>query len=940
METESKLTIEKYFQKEKNPYEETRWTKSDVQITDDDGKPLFLQKAVEAPEFYSILARKIVASKYFYGDKDSIERESSVRQLVRRVCETIAEWGLKQGYFNKKNKENFHYELAKLCIDQRVAFNSPVWFNVGTHKYKSRKTEDNREEYIVNNRDRMIPVREDGRIVGERLAKKGEIIRIPEGEYHLYPQTSACFIQSVDDTMESIMELAKKEALLFRYGSGTGSDLSTLRSSREKLSGGGKPSGPLAYLVFYDKVAGIVKSGGKTRRAAKMDSLKDTHPDIYEFITAKSREEEKVNMLMDKGINWKEARDTVSFQNANVSVRISDEFMRAVGNDEDWQTIPVHNKELADKMPKYKAKELFRKIAEGTWNCGDPGVQYDDTINKWHTCKNSEPINASNPCSEYMFVNNSSCNLASLNLMSFINPNGSFNTENFKRAIRTLTIAQDLLYDNSSFPTKEIAENSHKFRPLGMGYSNLGALLMFWGLPYDSEEGRVTASAITSLLTSTVYKASIEMAKEIGPFEEFEKNKEPMLNVIKMHRDMSKSIDKTKLLKGVGLEKVVEGAEWDYDVEEGEKYGFRNAQATVLAPTGTISFMMDCSTTGIEPDIALVKYKLLTEGSTLKIVNYTVEPALRRLGYPNEKIKSILNHIEKNDTIEGSELKDEHLPIFDCSLKPKKGKRRINPMGHIKMMAAVQPFISGAISKTINLDKETTVEEIEELYKEAWKLGLKAVAIYRDRSKRYQPLSTEKRNLERKLGQPIRRKLPTTSKSIRHKFDVQGHEGYLHVGLYEDDTPGELFITMSKEGSTVGGTMDCFATAVSMGLQYGVSLKDMVKKFKNQRFEPYGLVREGHSEIHTATSIIDYIFNFLGKTFLDEEKEENTGKSKGLEDNLRNSKNIPATNNIKLEGEPGGFCIKCGTQMIKFGHCEQRCPNPECGYVDYAGCGG
>lgn len=963
MSSNAKIQIDGNFSKGEDPYKTINWTKTDAQITNEQGEVLFLQKGVEAPSFYSELARKVIASRYFYGERNSNERESSVRQLVGRVAETIAYWGLKQGYFTELSSKMYHYELARLDFDQMVSFNSPVYFNVGTDRYPSRKTKDTRLEYIIADKDTTMSLSFNGK-TAEIPIKKGEVIIVPYGQNHLYPQTSACFINSVEDNMESIMELAATEAFLFRHGSGTGTDLSTLRSSREGLSGGGKPSGPLAYEVFYDKVAGIVKSGGKTRRAAKMNSLRVDHPDIMEFITAKMEQEVLVNALMDyAGYDWKKARENVHFQNANFSIRIPDEFMNAVKNNLEWQTIPVHSKEMADKMPKYKARDLFRKIAEGTRACGDPGIQYDTTINKWHTCPNSGTgrINASNPCSEYMFVDNSSCNLASLNLMSFINPDGSFNVDDFGNAIRILTIGQDILYDNSSFPKIEIAENSHKFRPLGMGYANLGSLLMFLGLPYDSNEGRATAAAITSLLTAKVYETSTELAEKIGAFEEFEKNKEPMMKVMRMHKESLKNIDRNKLLKG--LEKILDLSEktWENVIGRGELYGFRNAQATVLAPTGTIGFKMDCATTGIEPDIALVKYKLLAEGGQLKIINYTVQPALQRLGYTEEQIKSIIDYIEKNDTIEGSILKEEHLPIFDCAFKPKKGKRNIDAMGHIKMMAAVQPFLSGAISKTININKEVNVEEIERLYMAAWELGLKAVAIYRDGSKRYQPLSVEdsKSDLEKRIsamGKPFRRKLPTTRPSITHKFNVAGHEGYLTVGLYEDSTPGELFITMSKEGSTIGGLMDTIGTLTSFALQYGIPLKDLVNKLRNNRFEPYGMVFEGDENIKTVCSLTDYIYSWMAKQFncdikpnptaYDDEHEENNAGA--FADAIAKSINLVSNtsvlepkikNSLKISGEPGGFCIICGSQMYKFGHCEERCPKEGCGHIEYNGCG-
>ncbi len=938
--------ITRYFSEEgKDIYKEIPWDKSDIQLTDDDNKPTFKQKDCEFPAWFSSLARKVVASRYFYGYQKSIERESSYRQLGGRVCETIADWGLKDNYFNKKEALVFEQELAKLVFNQMGAFNSPVWFNVGLHRYKSRKLKDEKLSWIIAKEDMTIPYETPYGNV-EMKVKKGTAVPVSSIKDKSSCQTSACFIQSVGDTMEDILMLAVYEGLLFRHGSGTGTDLSTLRSARETLSGGGKPSGPLAYLCFYDQIARIVKSGGRNRRAAKMDSLKDKHPDIKEFIEAKTTQEKLLKNLIRLGYNPNFAKENVLYQNANLSVRLSDEFMNAVEEDKDWKTIPVHSMDLADDMPTYKARQLFQLIAEGTYICGDPGIQYDTTINLWHTCPNSGPINASNPCSEFMFIDNSSCNLASLNLRGFVDENGKFKVSDFKQATRIFAIAQDLLYDNSSYPRKEIAENSYRFRPLGQGYANLGGLLMSMGIPYDSDEGRAIASTISALQTANVYKTSIEMAKKLGPFEAFEENKEPMLKVIKMHRDHVKKIDGSKLPKNLGLEEALDSAleDFEYDFREGEKYGFRNAQATVLAPTGTIGFMMDCDTTGMEPDIALIKYKLLAEGGTLKIVNNSVPFSLKKLGYSNEQIESIKKYLDENETIEGSELKEEHLPVFDCAFKPKKGKRFIGPRGHLKMMAAIQPFISGAISKTINLDEKVTAKEIENIYKEAWKMGLKAVAIYREGTKNLQPLSVSKKSggLEQILT-PIRRKLSTTRNSITHKFNVAGHEGYLTVGLYENGDPGELFITMSKEGSTIGGLMDTIGTLTSFALQYGIPLGDLANKLRNNRFEPYGVVYEGHEDIKTVLSLTDYIYTWMAKKFgceiepnpkaYDFEKAQKRPQKAEEQDKNSNKKSLV------FAGEPGGFCIKCGSQMFRFGHCEERCSNPKCDHISYNGCG-
>ncbi len=943
--TKKKLGIERYFSK-KNKEPKIYYVKSDVQITDNIGVPLFIQKDSEFPNYFSELSKKIVSSRYFYGESGTSERETSFKTLVERVTKTYEKWAKKQKYFNEEQAKIFQKELEILTSTQKMAFNSPVWFNVGTDKYKSRESQDEKEIYIISDKDQKIKIFTDYGIFKPKI-KKGDAIPVPTGKNHLFPQTSACFIQSVDDTMEDIMNLSKKEARLFRHGSGTGTDLSTLRSLREKLSGGGNPSGPLAYLIFFDDVAGIVKSGGKTRRAAKMDSLRIDHPDIFEFINAKKIEQNKIEILRQNGVNYKDAIESGHFQNTNVSVRVTDKFMEAVKNDEEWQTIPVHNKEMLE-MPKYKARDLLHLIAEGTHACGDPGIQYHDTINKWHTCPNSGEIKASNPCSEYMFINDTSCNLASFNLRGFIDHEGKFNTKDFESAIRTTTIAMDLNYDNSSFPTKEIAENSHKFRALGVGYANLGGLLMSLALPYDSEESRNIAAAITALMTGKVYETSTEMAEKLGTFEEYEKNKEPMMKIIKKHQNALKNIDKNKLN---GLENVLEEAYtvWEKVIENGEKYGFRNAQATVLAPTGTIGFMMDCDTKGIEPEFGLVQTKLLAEGGTLKIVNGIVPLALKNLDYNEKEIKEIIRHIGENKTAEGCEiLKKEHLPIFDCANKPKNAQRVISPLGHLKMMASVQPFLSGAISKTVNLSEEATVEQIEEISKDAWKMGLKAVAIYRDGSKSGQPLSIDKNSKNKKLEkiaqEPIRRKLPITAPSLRHKFNIADHEGYLHIGLYEDGSPGEVFISMSKEGSTIGGLMDTIALSTSMNLQYGVPLETLVNKFKNSKFDPRGIVLEGHEEIKTATSLIDYIFNFLGTTYLTEEKEKEEFEPIQAEEFIRITHEAEEENKDKktkikfteLQGDLGGFCPVCGDQLIKRGHCEEIC---ECGYINQNGCG-
>ena len=847
--------IEQYFsQADVHPFDELEWEQRTATITDENGEVVFEQRDVEVPKGFSQLATKVVVSKYFYGEVGSDERESSFKQLVHRVTRTIADWGRQDRLFaNKKQTEIFYRELTWLCVNQYAAFNSPVWFNVGLYHVNGIRGSKHNHCW-------------------DRAAAS---VKPCENSYE-YPQASACFIQAVKDTMEDIMALATSEAMLFKHGSGTGSDLSTLRSSREKLSGGGKPSGPLSFMRVFDQIAAVVKSGGKTRRAAKMQSLKVHHPDIKEFITCKAEEERKAWALIEQGYDGNfngDAYGSVMFQNANLSVRATDEFMQAVDSDSTYQTYTVTTGEPLDT---YQAREMMELIGEGTHICGDPGLQYDTTINRWHTCPNSGRINASNPCSEYMFLDNSACNLASLNLMKFRRPDGSFDIEALRRAVRILIIAQELLVDHGSYPTAEITRNSHLFRPLGLGYANLGSLLMSLGMPYDSKPARAMAAAITAILTGTAYAVSAELARCLGTFDCFDDNREPMFRVIEMHRDAIRDID-AKHCPADLLEAAQ--SSWDEALTGGQANGFRNAQVSVLAPTGTIGFMMDCDTTGIEPDIALVKYKLLAGGGMLKIVNRTVRPALEKLGYQAEQVDNMIIHVEQHDTIESADdLQESHLSVFDCAFKPKNGARAIHYLAHIRMMAAVQPFISGAISKTINMPKESTIDDIVEAYMTGWRLGLKAVAIYRDGSKRSQPVSTKKHQDDKATKaqekaadkevepRPQRKRLAQTRHSITHKFDVAGHEGYLTVGLYEDGLPGELFITMAKEGSTVGGLMDAFGTCISMSLQYGVPLSTLVDKFSHQRFEPAGIT--SNRDIPFAKSIIDYIARWLGMTFL------------------------------------------------------------------------
>jgi len=894
------------------PFDQVEWERRTAEITDDSGKVIFKQEDIEVPKSWSALATKIAVSKYFYGDiangTDPYKggRETSVRQLIHRVTRTMADWGLADGYFaDAEAAEVFYDELTWLCLNQYGAFNSPVWFNVGLyHQYGVGKGAG-AGNYFYN--------RETGK--AERAASQYE-----------YPQGSACFIQSVEDTMEDIMRLATSEALLFKYGSGTGTDLSSLRSTREKLSGGGKPSGPLSFLKVYDQVANVVKSGGKTRRAAKMNTLKDWHPDIEEFIDAKQKEEKKAWALIEQGYDGSyngDAYGSVMYQNENVSVRVSDEFMEAALESREWWTRRVTDGKPCERKD---ARTLLRKIAEGTYICGDPGMQFDSTIHKWHTCKGTDRQNSTNPCSEYLFLDNTACNLASLNLMKFKTPEGDFDVDRFKAAVRIFITAQEIIVDNASYPIKEIAENSHIFRTLGLGYANLGSLIMSYGFGYDSVEGRALCGAITAIMTGEAYEQSARLAQAIGPFSGYrdarasgvpkpvaKDNVASMLEVIELHRQAVREISDAKEFAHLKEEAA---KVWDSAAELGKRCGYRNAQVTVLAPTGTISFLMDCDTTGIEPDIALVKYKLLAGGGMLKIVNQTVKPALEKLGYNSDEIERIIAHIDAFDTIEditdtdgstiSSGLKPEHLPIFDCAFKPFKGERSLNYMAHLRMMAAAQPFLSGAISKTVNMPEAATVDDIMNTYVEGWRLGLKSVAIYRDASKRSAPLNTRKTKdmgtvaagddsglsadsgtealqkrvleleqeltaLRGRLDQPVRHRMPDTRISLTHKFEIAGHEGYITVGLYEDGQPGELFITMSKEGSTIGGLMDTVGTLTSIALQYGVPLESLVKKFAYQRFEPSGFTK--NPDIRHATSITDYVFRWLACQFIKGYKE-------------------------------------------------------------------
>lgn len=814
----------------RDPFSAVQWSRRQALISNEKGESVFVQDDVEVPASWSQMATNVVASKYFRGPLNTPERESSVRQLIGRVVETITAWGRKDAYFNSDEQaEIFRDELSTMLLQQYAAFNSPVWFNVGVE---------------------------------------------PQ------PQCSACFILSVDDTMESLLELQRAEAMLFKYGSGAGSNLSRIRSSKELLSGGGAASGPVSFMRGYDAWAGTIKSGGKTRRAAKMQILNCDHPDIHQFVNAKRLEEEKAWALIeqhyDGGFNVAGgAYDSVFFQNSNLSVRVTDEFMEAASEGRKFALRRRTDGKIEEEID---ASKLLDEIAQGTWACGDPGLQFDTTINKWHTVPNSGRINASNPCSEYMHLDDSACNLASINLLKFLNEDGSFDQDGLLQAVDILITAQDIIVDNASYPTAKIAENAHNYRQLGLGYANLGALLMCLGLPYDSDQGREWAATVMALVCGEAYRMSAHIASVLSPFSGYLRNSHEMLRVIETHADQAK-----RLQAQLATETLVESARqvWEEALALGRERGFRNSQATVLAPTGTIAFLMDCDTTGIEPDIALVKYKKLVGGGMLKMVNQSVPRALRRLGYDQEQIEEIVRHIDKHDTIEGAPaLKSEHLAVFDCAFRPQNGTRSIDYMGHVKMMAATQPFVSGAISKTVNLPESATVEDIRRTYLEAWKLGLKAIAIYRDNSKRSQPLATKKTEEKKELKPESdviisRRRLPDERQAITHKFNIAGHEGYITVGLYEDGSPGEIFLVMAKEGSTLSGVMDAFATSISMALQYGVPLSALIKKFTHMRFEPSGFT--SNRQIPFAKSILDYIFKWLGTKFLSTDDQRMLG---------------------------------------------------------------
>ena len=891
------LKIPRYFTREgEDPFDGVEWELRSAKITNEQGDIVFEQQDVEIPASWSQLATNVVVSKYFRGHVGTPERERSVRQLIGRVVGRIREWGEDAGYFaSRADAETYANELTYLLLHQKMAFNSPVWFNLG--------------------------------VAGTAQ------------------QASACFINSVDDTMESIMTLAKTEAMLFKGGSGAGSNLSKIRSSHEKLQGGGEASGPVSFMKGFDSFAGVIKSGGKTRRAAKMVILDVDHPDVRDFIGCKADEEKKAWTLIDAGYDGGfnvpgGAYDSVYFQNANHSVRVTDAFMHAVEADGGWTTKSVTSGETCETM---KARDLMKEMAEAAHLCGDPGIQYDTTINRWNPVKGSGRINSSNPCSEYMFLDDTACNLASLNLMTFLSADGAFEVADFQRAVALTILAQEIVVDPADYPTPAIDRNSHLFRPLGLGYANLGALLMASGLPYDSDGGRNLSASITSLMCGWAYRTSAEIAEAMGPFPRYRMNRKPFLEVIRMHRDAASGVER----EGVPEELWTAARESWADAEElGTKHGFKNGQVTVLAPTGTIAFMMDCDTTGVEPDIALVKYKKLVGGGFLKIVNNTVPMALKKLGYTAREIEPILEYIDERESIEGAPgLRDEDLDVFDCAFRAQNGTRSIDWMGHVRMMGAVQPFLSGAISKTVNLPADASVDDVAEAYLEGWRLGLKALAIYRDGSKRTQPLNAGK-DVEEGVKvadlRPVRRKLDDERQAVTHKFSIAGHEGYLTVGLYEDGQPGEIFLRMAKEGSTVSGLMDTIATMTSISLQYGVPLRALVDKFSHTRFEPSGFTN--NREIPIAKSVMDYVFRFLGNRYLPSEVsnvEELHAASEGSEvpaetsDEIRKALVAGGRGDTDGDGGPAAAfvnqadapsCMDCGSIMLRNGAC-YKCPN-------------
>jgi ribonucleoside-diphosphate reductase alpha chain len=888
------MSIRRYFTTpDVHPYDEIEWDIRDAVIPNfKEGGNAFEQLGVEFPKHWSQNATNIVAQKYFRGPLGTPQRERSVRQLVDRVADTITQWGWKDGYFaTEDDRDSFNAELKHILVTQKAAFNSPVWFNVGSEKD---------------------------------------------------PQCSACFILAVEDTMGSILNWYVEEGTIFKGGSGSGINLSTIRSSKERLSAGGEASGPVSFMRGADASAGTIKSGGKTRRAAKMVILNADHPDVEDFIWCKSIEEKKARVLRDAGFDMDlDGRDSASiqYQNANNSVRVTDEFMMAYVEDRDWALKAVSN---GDTVKVMRARDLMRQVAQAAWECADPGMQYDTTINAWHTSTNTGRINASNPCSEYMHLDNSACNLASLNLMKFVDADLTFDIPAFKHAVDVIFLAQEILVGNSSYPTQKIEQNAKNFRELGLGYANLGALLMARGLPYDSDQGRAWAGAITALMTGWAYRDSALFAEQVGPHAGYAVNREPMLNVIRKHRAAADQVD-PELVPDALLQSAKHA--WDEAIALGEQFGYRNSQASVLAPTGTIGLMMDCDTTGIEPDLALVKTKKLVGGGTMKIVNQTVPRALQRLGYDPDQSEDIIAYIAENNTVFGApHMAEEHYPVFACAM----GDNPIHYMGHVNMMAAVQPFISGAISKTINMPEDVTIEDVEELLVEAWRLGLKAVAIYRDNCKVAQPLSADKKKVDKApepaviaTGQPQRKRLPKSRPSRTTSFRVADAEGYILSGEYPDDGLGEVFLKVSKQGSTLSGVMDALAISVSIGLQYGVPLEAYASKFMNMRFEPSGMTDD--PDVRFATSLVDYIFRRLAIDYLDDEARARLGIM--TTDERRDAVTGGGYTNGSGEAEPAPtpvadpvkrsvaedaeairladapLCYNCGTKMRPAGSC-------------------
>lgn len=882
VEVTAGLKVERHFTRTgKHPFDEVEWEIRTAEIKDfTTGKVAFEQEDLEFPQFWSQRATDIVASKYFRGHIGTPRREYSVKQLIGRIVDTLSGWGAKMQYFaSKEDAQAFNHELTHLLLHQMAAFNSPVQFNVGIKKN---------------------------------------------------PQCSACFINSVEDNMASIMKLAKTEATIFKGGSGSGVNLSKVRASCEPLAVGGFASGPVSFMRGYDSFAGAIKSGGATRRAAKMVILNADHPDIKEYIWCKALEEKKAHGLIGLGYDDSidgEAYRSVQFQNANNSVSLTDEFMKAVLKDGEWKTRKVTTGETVETL---KAQEMMNWIAEAAWICGDPGLQFSTTLNDWHTCPNAGPINASNPCSEYVFLDNSACNLSSMNLMKFLKENGQFDVEGFKNAVRILIIAQEIIVDNSSYPTPEIKKISHEYRTLGLGYANLGALLMASGLPYDSDRARSMAAVITALMTGQAYVTSAEVASRMGPFKGFEKNRIPTMRVIHKHREALSEIDSAMVPMDL-LHAAMEA--WDEAIVEGSRHGYRNAQVTLLAPTGTIAFMMDCDTTGVEPDFSLIKIKKLVGGGTLKIVNLTITRALEKLGYEKEERRDILKHVEAKETIEGApRFKEEHLPVFDCADRVAGGTRFIEALGHIKMCGAIQPFLSGAISKTINLPNEATVEEIKEAYIQGWKYGMKSVSIYRDGCKLVQPLSNKNRPVA-DTG-PQRRNMPKDHPAMQHEFKIKGFKGFLTMGLYpEDNKLGEIFLNFTKQGSTLQGLAMAWAVAISMGLQRGVPLEDYVRMFSHMSFEPAGFT--DNEQIPFATSVPDYIVRYLATRYLSPEVQEalgihnvkpNGSMQDGVQVSFSEQSRKPETHSaterlLQESSRQSHTCLVCGNLMQRNGNC-------------------